>query len=146
MVPGCGLALERTVDGLARAEVPKPPRLHRGGFTLFNVVNSETFNDDPHVVMLFNVVLPETFNEDIHVIIYVQFVYKDPLKTAGNLVVLSVDVQSNRPVGYIDTTGFVAFCINFVLTAINNNLVLILLAPNTKAIPSVDVVKGTKYS
>ena len=27
------LALERAVDGLARAKVPKPPRLHRGGFT-----------------------------------------------------------------------------------------------------------------
>ncbi len=33
--PGCELALERAVDGLARAEVPKPPRLHRGGFTIF---------------------------------------------------------------------------------------------------------------
>jgi hypothetical protein len=34
----CGLALERTMDGpgLARAEVPKPPRLHRGGFTNFS--------------------------------------------------------------------------------------------------------------
>ena len=33
-----------------------------------------------------------------------------------------------------------------MLSAINNNLVLILLAPNNKAIPSVDVVEGTKYS
>jgi hypothetical protein len=86
------------------------------------------------------------WNVDIHVISYVPFVYKAPLKTAGNLVVLSVDVQSNLPVGFIDTMGFVAFCINFVLSAINNNLVLILLAPNSKATPSVDVVKGTKYS
>ena len=113
---------------------------------LFNVVLPETFNDDPHVVILFNVVFPETVNVDIHVISYIPFVYKAPLKTAGNLVVLSVDVQSNLPVGFIETTGFVAFCINFVLSAINNNLVLILLAPNNKAIPSVDVVEGTKYS
>ena len=33
-----------------------------------------------------------------------------------------------------------------MLSAINNNLVLILLAPNTKAIPSVDVVAGVRYS
>ncbi len=31
----CGLALGRAVDGLARAEVPKPPRFHRDGFTVF---------------------------------------------------------------------------------------------------------------
>ncbi len=49
------------------------------------------------------------FNEDIHVILYEPFVYKAPLKTAGNLVVLSVDVQSNRPVGFIDTTGLLHF-------------------------------------
>ncbi len=59
--------------------------------------------------MLFNVVLPEKFNEDIHAILHVPFVYNAPLKTAGNLVVLSVDAQSNLPVGFIDTTGFVAF-------------------------------------
>ena len=111
-----------------------------------SLVLPETFNDDPHVVILFNVVLPEIFNDDIHVIWYVPFVNKAPLNTAGNLVVLSVDVQSKRPVGFIDTTGFVAFCINFVLSAINNNLVLILLAPNNNAIPSTDVVEGTKYS
>ncbi len=34
-VAGRALALERAVDGLARADVPKPPRLHRGGFTFF---------------------------------------------------------------------------------------------------------------
>ncbi len=67
------------------------------------------------------------FNEDIHVILYIPSVYKAPLKTAGNLVVLSVDAQSNRPVGSIDTTGFVAFCINFVPSAIINNLVRYLL-------------------
>ncbi len=48
--------------------------------------------------------------------------------------------------GFIELTGFVAFCINFVQSAINNNLVMVLLAPNTKAIPFVDVVEGTKYS
>ncbi len=61
------------------------------------------------------------------------------------LLLLSVDVQSNLPVGFIDTIGFVEFCINFVLSPINNTLVLILLEPNNKAIPSVDVVEGTKY-
>ncbi len=34
----CGLALERTMDGLARAEVRTPPRLHRGGFTTIKKV------------------------------------------------------------------------------------------------------------
>ena len=76
---------------------------------LFNNVLPLTFNDDPHVEILFNVVLPETVNVDIHVISYIPFVYKAPLKTAGNLVVLSVDVQSNLPVGFIETTGFDAF-------------------------------------
>jgi hypothetical protein len=98
------------------------------------------------VVLLFNEVNPETFNEDIHVILYVPFVYKAPLKTAGDLVVLSVDVQSNLSVEFIETTEFVAFCISFVLSTINNNLVFILLALNNKTIPSVDVVEGTKYS
>ena len=79
---------------------------------LFNNVLPLTFNDDPHVVILFNNVFPETVNVDIHVISYIPFVYKAPLKIAGNLVVLSVDVQSNLPVGFIETIGFVAFCIN----------------------------------
>jgi hypothetical protein len=70
----------------------------------------------------------------------VPFVYKAPLKTAGNLIELSVDVQSNLPVGFVETTGFFAFCINFVLSAINNKFVFVQLAPNIKAIPSVDVV------
>ncbi len=41
--------------------------------------------------------------------IYGPCVYKAPLITAGNLVELSVDVQSDLPVGFIDTTEFVAF-------------------------------------
>ncbi len=31
----CEVVLGRAVDAMARAEVPKPPRLHRGGFTVF---------------------------------------------------------------------------------------------------------------
>ena len=131
---------------------------------LFKIVNPETFNDDVHVKVLFiivvpdtynelfivvlfdNVVKPDIFNDDIHVILCVPLVNKAPLNTAGNLTVLSVDVQSIRPVGLNDIMGFVVFCINLVLSAINNKRVFSLLAPNTSAIPSVLVWNGTKYS
>jgi hypothetical protein len=105
--------------------------------TLFNVVLPDIFNDDVHVVTLFNVVLPDIFNDDIHVILYVPLVNKAPLNTAGNLTELSVDVQSIRPVGLNDMMGFVVFCINLALSAINSKRELILLAPNKSAIPSV---------
>ncbi len=70
-----------------------------------SVVNPDTFNDDTQVVLLFNVVNPDTFNDDINVVLYVALVYIAPLNTAGNLKDLSVDVQSNPPVGFIDTIG-----------------------------------------
>jgi hypothetical protein len=105
--------------------------------TLFNVVLPDIFNDDVHVVTLFNVVLPDIFNDDIHVILCVPLVNKAPLNTAGNLVVLSVDMQSILPFGLNDNVGFVVFCINLALSAINSKRELILLAPNKSAIPSV---------
>ena len=104
---------------------------------LFSVVIPDTFNELFTVVLFDNVVIPDIFNDDIHVILNVPFVYKAPLNTAGSLVVLSVDVQSKRPVGLIDTIGFVVFCINLVLSPINNNRDVVLLAPNKRAIPSV---------
>ena len=73
-------------------------------------------------------------------------VNKAPLNTAGNLTELSVDVQSIRPVGLNDMMGFVVFCINLALSAINSKRELILLAPNKSAIPSVLVWYGTRYS
>ena len=69
---------------------------------LLKVVVPDTFNELLIVVILFNVVNPDTFNDDIHVILYVELVYKAPLKTAGNLVELSVDVQSKRFVGLLN--------------------------------------------
>ena len=103
-----------------------------------NVVKPETFNDDVHVV-LFNVVNPDIFNDDTHVILYVAFVNIAPLNTAGNLVVPSVDVQSNRPDGFNTRIEFVAFCVNFALSPINKTRELSLFVPNKRATPSVDV-------
>ena len=74
-----------------------------------NVVYPETLNDDIHVVALFKVVNPDTFNDDIHVVLHVSLVNRAPLNTAGNLKDPSVDVQSNLPVGFIETIGFVVF-------------------------------------
>ncbi len=62
------------------------------------------------------------------------------------MALLTVDVQLNLPVVFIETTGLVAFVNNFELLAINNNRVLVLLAPNKKNISSVDVEEGIKYS
>jgi hypothetical protein len=62
------------------------------------------------------------------------------------VALLTVDVQLNLPVVFIETTGLVAFVNNFELLAINNNRVLVLLAPNKKNISSVDVEEGIKYS
>jgi hypothetical protein len=104
---------------------------------LFNVVIPDTFNELFIVVEFDNVVKPDILNDDMHVILYVAFVNKAPLNAAGNLTELSVDVQSKRPAGFIDTIGFVVLCVNFLLSAINNKRVFTLLAPNTSAIPSV---------
>ena len=79
---------------------------------------------------------PDIFNDEIHVILYVAFVYIAPLKTAGNLADPSVDVQSKRPVGLIETTELVVFCVNLALSAIHSTLEFTLLAPNTRATPS----------
>ena len=67
-------------------------------------------------------VKPDIFNDDIHVILRAPFVNRAPLNTAGNLTVLSVDVQSIYPVELIDMMGFVVFCINLVLSAIIVNM------------------------
>ncbi len=69
-----------------------------------------------------NVVNPETYNDDINFVFNVPSVNIAPLNTAGNLNDPSVDVQSNLPVGFIDTIGFVVFCVNLELSAINNNV------------------------
>ena len=114
--------------------------------TLFNVVLPDIFNDDVHVVLFDNVVNPDIFNDDIHVILRVPLVNKAPLNTAGNLVVLSVDMQSILPFGLNDNVGFVVFCINLALSAINSNRECTLLDPNKSAIPSVLVWYGTRYS
>ena len=71
--------------------------------TFFNNVEPDTFNEDKQVALLFNVVNPDIYNDDIKVVLYTPSVNKAPLKTAGNLVVLSVDVQSNLSVGFIES-------------------------------------------
>ena len=111
-----------------------------------NVVDPETFNDDIHVVELFNIVNPDTNNDDINVVLYVASVNIAPLKIAGNLAAPSVDVQSNRPVGFKEITEFVAFCANLVLSPMNKQRELSLLRPNNNATPYVEVWATIKYS
>ncbi len=85
------------------------------------MVAPDTFNDDIQVVLFDKVVNPDTFNDDINVVLYVALVYIAPLNTAGNLKDPSVDVQSNLPVGFIETIGLVVFWVNLALSPINNN-------------------------
>ncbi len=115
-------------------------------FLFENIVTPDMFNDDIHVVALLKVVTPDTFNDDIHVVLHVAFVNIAPLNTAGNLKDPSVDVQSNLPVGFIETIGLVVFWVNLALSPINNKRLLTLLAPNNQATPSVAVWNGIKYS
>ena len=89
---------------------------------------------------MFNVVVPDTYNVDLNETLKVPSVNIAPLNDAGNLVVLSVDIQSNLPkFGCNAIMGFVAFCANFVLSPINNTRELTLLIPSKRATPSVDV-------
>ncbi len=104
----------------------------------FNIVKPDTNNDDVHVV-LSNVVNPDIFNDYTHVILFVAFVNIAPLNTAGNLIVPSVDVLSNRPAGFNTKTGSVVFCVDFALSPMSKTRELSLFLPNKRATPSVDV-------
>ncbi len=78
-----------------------------------------------------NVVNADTFNDDIHVFSFFPFVNIALLNEAGNLVVLSVDKQSNRTkFGFNAVIEFVVFWVLFALTSINDIRALTLLVPS----------------
>jgi hypothetical protein len=55
----------------------------------------------------------------MNIVLHVVLVHIAQFNTAGNLDDPSVEVQSNLPMRFIETTEFVVFCASFLLSAIN---------------------------